>query len=121
MTSPGAATVLAGDGRRRGRAVLIAHLQTVDPDALRRLAGAAAGRHGLDLLRVDVTTDSARVGARLQSRSTRTDARLQRHRRHLELRTLPAAPVDLDGDDVHPSSSLTVSVEPAAQVLRVLR
>jgi diacylglycerol kinase family enzyme len=36
--------------------VVIAHPQTVDLDELRRLAGAVAGRHGHDLLRVEATT-----------------------------------------------------------------
>lgn len=108
---------------RHARAVIVGNVGTLQAGvALFPDADPTDGLLELLVLSPSGLWQWARVGARLLRRSTRPDPRLERHRfRHLELRTRPAAPVELDGDSVHSSSSLTVSVEPAALLLRVPR
>jgi len=106
---------------RRARSVVVGNAGLL-PGGFALLPGARLDDGLLDvgILAPSSPLGWARVGYRIMAGSGREDVRLERHQaHHVEIRAASELPRQADGEVISPGRSLTVTVRPAALLVRV--
>lgn len=106
---------------RRARSVVVGNAGLL-PGGFALLPGARLDDGVLDvgILAPSSPLGWARVGYRIMAGSRHEDGRLERHRaRRIEIRADAELPREVDGEVIAPGRSLTVTVAPAALLVRV--